>query len=137
MSKTRYKYTKIHDGGIFGVATYRPLLPVTLRYNKDIFPTFGLADTGADFCLFPSGIAEALGINLENCRKVDISGVGAKIKAFISAVDLEINNKIFPTPILFSSMYKHDYPLLGQYGFFNNYKVKFDYKNKYIWVQDN
>jgi hypothetical protein len=50
---------------------YRPIIRVILKNpnNNRTKPILGIVDSGADFCLFPSWIAEILGHNLKNGRK--------------------------------------------------------------------
>ncbi len=61
MATVVYSFTKVTN------EIYRPFLPITIinPINLQKISMFGLADTGADDCLFPKVVAEQLGHDLK------------------------------------------------------------------------
>lgn len=72
-------------------------------------------------------------------NSVKFSGIkqGAEGKGHFASIDVGINDKFKNTPVVFSNdISENGYGILGQQGFFNNYKIVFDYKNKEIKIED-
>jgi len=91
-----------------------------------------LIDSGADFNIFPIEIAKKLGITLKNSDSISFTGVGGNIINGIKAdVLLEIGSQKIQAIVVFAPV---DSGILGQYGFFDLFKVNFDLKNKIIKV---
>ena len=105
-----FPYTKkeIPPKGDFPVRVrYVPLLKTFLSYNKKlslIFPS--IVDSGADYCIFPANIAEDVGLDIEQGKKLPMHGIGGedliyfhKVKVF---VDIEDGTWQFDCPVGFS-----------------------------------
>lgn len=119
---------------------YRPIIPVTLKLNKVEFKYLALIDSGADFNIFHSDIAKILKIDLSKFKKsISFGGINsnAEGKGYFTSIDVGINEKFINTPVVFSNEISNNgYGILGQQGFFNNYKVSFNYRSKEIVLED-
>lgn len=113
---------------------YRPIIPVKLKLNKIEFNYLALIDSGADFNIFHGDIAKILKIDLSKLKKpVYFSGIQGGGIGYFTAIDVGINNNFINTPVVFSNdISDNGYGILGQQGFFNNYKIEFDYKSQKI-----
>lgn len=54
---------------------YRPIIPVTIHYDKSEVSYLALIDSGADFNIFHADLADIIGINLSKLKKVKFSGI--------------------------------------------------------------
>ncbi len=112
----------------------RPIVPVTLRVNKIEFNYLALIDSGADFNIFHADIAKILKIDISKLKKtVNFSGINGKGVGYFTAVDIGVGDNFINTPVVFSNdISDNGYGILGQQGFFNNYKIEFDYRGRKI-----
>lgn len=106
----------------------RPIIQIFLNYKhgKIFGPLECLLDSGADFNVFPSDIAQTLGINLKRGMVKITEGVGRhRIKTYRHfGIKIYIEGHSFETSIDFSE--EVTVPLLGQQGFFDKIKsIKF------------
>ena len=127
----KYKYKK---AGNF----YRPIIDITLKQDKIEFGYFALVDSGADFCIFHTGIASLLKIDINKLKKDTFSGIGKgkKLTSYLGAIEIGVKNYFYNTPVFFSDeISTNSYGVLGQVGFFDRFKVNFNYKNKTIFVK--
>lgn len=119
---------------------YRPVIPVTLRYNKREFNYLALLDSGADFNIFHGDIAKILKIDLSKQKNaMEFSGIkqGASGRGYFMSIDIGIEDDFFTTTAIFSTdISDNGYGILGQQGFFNNYKILFNYAAKEISVEN-
>ncbi len=102
------------------------------------FPVEVLLDTGADFCIFSGEIGEALGIDLKSGIIHEIVGVGGTTtRGYIHKIGLEIPGfAIFNSWGFFSDdLNDMNHAILGQQGFFEKFKVSFEYQKKLIVVR--
>ncbi|MBI2421119.1 MAG: retropepsin-like domain-containing protein [Candidatus Levybacteria bacterium] len=119
---------------------YRPIIPVTLRFNKIEFNYLALLDSGADFNIFHADIAKILKLDLSKLKNlVDFSGINGRGIGYFTSLDIGIENDfINNTPVVFSNdISENGYGILGQQGFFNNFKIEFSYKTKNIILTPN
>lgn len=115
----------------------RPIIPITIFHGDKSIDTLALIDSGADFCVFHKDIADLLGIDLSKLKKFPFSGINpSPTDPQGSFVDVELTiqgRKTIKTAVVFSGdISNNGYAILGQQGFFNNYKVCFDYVRKEI-----
>lgn len=113
---------------------HRPIIPVTLKFNKIEFNYLALIDSGADFNIFHADIAKILKIDFSKLKNpVNFSGINGKGIGYFTAVDIGIENSFINTPVVFSNdISDNGYGILGQQGFFNNYNIEFDYRGRKI-----
>lgn len=93
-----------------------------------------LIDSGADYNIFPGALANTIDLTFDEKYVREFSGLGgAKIKAYGTDVDLEIGGVRFKTKVYFSpDLPKSGRAVLGQIGFFDHFRVKFEYDIKNI-----
>ena len=106
----------------------RPILPVRL-FNRDKYLDFlALVDSGADYSLFNVQIAEALGIDLSDAESHSTFGIGGEgIKTVYRPIEMEVKGAGERLTIQAGFIdSKGVSALLGQYDFFDRYKVTFE-----------
>lgn len=93
-----------------------------------------LIDSGADFCIFHTEMAEILGIPVEKGKKITFYGTGGTPQtAYFHDVEIEIAGWPMELYCGFSyDMKSLPYGILGQTGFFDRFKIEFDYQAKRI-----
>jgi len=110
----------------------KPLMPITLRHNGQTVSYLALVDSGADFNIFHADLAEILGIDLSLIKsKVPFGGIKqdkTQCVGYLTCIDLGIGQDFFDnTLVAFSSdISDKGYGVIGQFGFFNYFKVSFD-----------
>ncbi|HLA04209.1 MAG TPA: hypothetical protein VJ065_03175 [Patescibacteria group bacterium] len=104
----------------------RPIIPVRLQYKKIFVILEAIIDSGADWCIFDAGLLGILKLPLGPQTK--FFGAGKEpLRGFKSKVNLTIIRRDFKAEVLFSpDLGRHSYGILGQKGFFDNFKVCFD-----------
>ena len=113
---------------------FRPVIPVILIYSQRIVGYEALIDSGADYNIFDAGISDTLGIKLTTGRKRHIAGIGGqKIKGYEHKVTLRVGDRQYHSKIIFSKQIPaHSFGVLGNQGFFNHFKVNFNFREKII-----
>jgi hypothetical protein len=110
---------------------FRPVVEVEIFGNGTSIKTLGLIDSGADTILINTQFAEALGINLENCEVQNTIGIsGTPQPTYHTTITLQVSHlEPIVVPVFFI-----DSPsvtcLLGQEGFFDAYRIKFERDHK-------
>ncbi|MBI2058527.1 MAG: retroviral-like aspartic protease family protein [Nitrospirae bacterium] len=104
-----------------------PLVEIKLRRGKlQTAPFRALVDTGADYCLFPTDAAVAIGIDpVENEREVPIGGIAGQVKANFHSASIVLGGHEIPCDVGFAQQ-PFNTCLLGREGFLNNFAVTFD-----------
>jgi len=113
----------------------RPVIPLTLKNGKKTINYLALVDSGADFNVFHKEIAELLNVNLKNLPETEFSGIkkDANATAKYTAIEIGVNGYFFNAPVLFSdAISASGYGIVGQQGFFDKFKIRFDYKKSDI-----
>ncbi len=104
----------------------RPVIPISLSKNSVSIRYEALIDSGADFSILPAGLAEILKINLSKSPKIYFSSASGDVaEGVISEINLELEGEVFKTKVIFASL-PQNVGILGQYGFFDKFVVKFD-----------
>ena len=104
-----------------------PFIPVTVIYHGKSITIDALVDSGADNCIFPGFLGVALGVEVHEGPKQLISGLGARvIEARFHYVQLKVRNVEIEVYAGFTFDTIGTTGLLGQRGFFDNFKVVFD-----------
>ena len=91
-----------------------------------------LIDSGATISVFKEEIAEQLGIEVESGEKITLGGVGGRIVGYIHKLRINIANKEFVCPVVFSHEYFVSLNLLGRSGFFEKFKIIFEENKKIL-----
>lgn len=131
----RFPYRKINLANPFNSKKFilRPIIPLSIKYQDKALRFEALIDSGADFNILPMEIAKKLGIILKNSEHISFAGVGGNIIDGIKTdVSLEIGSQKIQSRVVFAPV---ENGILGQYGFFDLFKVNFNLKNKIIEVE--
>lgn len=138
ISLLRFSYQSFHAQPIDPFpnrqAVFRPVIDIRLLWNSQSTQYRVLIDSGADFCIFHSDVAAVLGIPIARGKKMIFYGTsGTPQVAYFHNIKMEIGGWPMELYCGFSpDMNSLPYGLLGQTGFFDRFKIEFDYKNKRI-----
>jgi hypothetical protein len=125
-----------------GRAAYRPILPVSLSAGDRHFSCKAIVDSGADYCTFPGAFMNALGI--EKLAKPDPNFRGPTGAGHIWFCEVTIDLEFAAPYSVYASFsdglndwFINDVGvgLLGQVGFFDQFKVAFDWTSKCFAVE--
>lgn len=134
----RYKKVKRKDNQ----EIKSPSIPIILSGSGGKYEFFALLDSGADVSVIPQDTAELLGLDLSG-EKEDANGIGGKVLAVHSKVNLEIKrghesyNLLLPVKIILSKQNSElDIPiLLGRAVFFDEFIITFNQKEGRILLK--
>ena len=126
----KYNYIVIYDPRNTMEPPRRvPLVDVELFGPKNSIKISGaLIDSGADYSLFNIQYAKAIGIDLAKCKTKPFIGIGGleQITVFMTNLDLKIEHlEKINIPVGFIDSLSVNV-LLGQIGFFDKNKIKFE-----------
>ena len=110
----------------------RPVIPIKFRKDGKFFSYLALIDSGADFNIFHKGIADILGIDIAKLPNTSFGGINkeAAAKGKYTSVEIGVDGYFFEAPVVFSGeIPDFGYGILGQVGFFDHFRIKFDYKS--------
>lgn len=134
--KFNYKKFPIFPPSSFlGKFALRPIIPLVITYQHKALKYDALIDSGADFCILPAEIGDYLGIDVKGGQKQYFGGIQSQESAvaFMHEVTVNIGGYDYKSTIGFSyEIAKRGYGILGQKGFFNLFKVQFDYRKAEI-----
>jgi len=112
-----------------------PLIPVILRHGDKEFEINALADSGASSCLFAGMLGVGLGLDVQKGPSQKIYGLGrGEVTAYYHKVTLQIGAVIWEEYVGFCLDNFRVDGLLGQKGFFSNFRVAFDLRAGCITV---
>lgn len=135
----QFPYTKLPSTSRKEV--YLPLAKVRLGYKRThkILPisVVALIDSGADVCFCTKDIGTWLGIQLNKMKSEEFTAANrSKFIAKAVAVTFYSYRKEYECKFYFTEVLpKHTPIILGQIGFFDHFKIFFDYKNKVIGLE--
>ena len=139
MSSQTFRYKNLGVDGVTGLTVLRPIIAVEVVKKRKSTNLEVLLDSGADFFIFRGEIADLLGIDIESGTQHNITGVGGSgTKGFIHKIGLTIPGmQGYGTWGFFSNdLNDMNAGILGQIGFFEKYKVSFEYKKRLIVVRN-
>ena len=115
----------------------RPVVPIALINGGNRVRVFALIDSGADYCIFHAEIGEQIGLEIESGKSLSFSGISSVGQtAYFHNIELEVGGHRFDCYAGFSrDIQDLPYGILGQVGFFDIFKVSFDYKKEKIELQ--
>jgi len=109
-----------------------PIIPITL-IRKDIeIETDALIDSGANISVFREEIAECLGIVLEDGQEILLKGLGGRIVGYLHELKAKIEDEEFLCKVAFSREMTVGLNILGREGFFEQFQVIFNERQKEI-----
>lgn len=130
----KFKYTAkwVDDYGI----SYTPRIPVVFidQKTKSELPIMSLVDSGASDILLDPQIGEMLGIDIPAGKKVVYAAVGSEVVGYVHTLKIRVggDRRTYEVPCAFTTIGGDVRAILGQRGFFENYKVVFEkYKNQF------
>jgi len=135
----RFRYKTVERPQPYGVRAL-PVVPVTyLGRNGEAFESAALLDSGADYSIIFVEHAEILGVDLSSCEKTDCQGVGGKVKAWKTKVQVRLKGKgehrsfTFELPVMVIERQASNFPLLlGREGFFEHFEITFNEKARWL-----
>ena len=105
----------------------RPIIPIELIFGNKKLKYEVLVDSGADINTFDAEIADLLGIDARKGLETTIAGITGSQKGFVHEVTIVVGGRKHKTQAAFLANLGSDASgMLGQKGFFDLYKVKFD-----------
>ena len=113
---------------------FRPVIDARVLWHGFSARYKVLIDSGADFCIFHAEIGELLGVPIKEGKKLTFFGTsGYPQDAYFHNIQIEVGGHVLDLFCGFSyDMKTLPYGLLGQTGFFDKFKIEFDYTNKRI-----
>ena len=103
-----------------------PLIPISLRSKNSWVEVWAYVDSGASYSIFDDKVAELLGIELEDGKRMlAVVGDGSFIPLYLHKVRMKLEEDEFEMEIGFSAKLGVGFNLLGM-DLFNRYKVTFD-----------
>jgi len=109
----------------------RPMLQLTLFNGAKWQQVVCLVDSGADECLFHASIGRSLGIDIESGQPRDFGGIGGIIDGYTHPLEIQLQDFEETVTIDASFTESNDvYAILGQAGFFENFRICFE---RYRW----
>lgn len=108
--------------------TARPYIPISLIGPNGTWEGYGLIDSGADRSLFNTQIAEKIGLDLNEVITEDFGGIeGGVIKAKLHRVRLQVIGMGDEIEIIAGFVSSSGVAvILGQDGFFDEFRIKFE-----------
>lgn len=116
----------------------RPVIKIDFDTLNGKFGYFVLIDSGADYCIFHATIGEQLGLNIKSGKVLTFYGTsGEPQKAYFHKVAFKVGGIASQYDVGFSyDMERLPYGLLGQYGFFDKWTVKFEYRKENVELKE-
>jgi hypothetical protein len=113
------------------------VVPIALINGPQRIRNLALIDSGADYCIFHSEIGEQIGLDIESGKRLSFFGTGGQEQsAFFHAIKLEVGGHAISCFAGFSQeLQSLPYGILGQIGFFDKFKITFDYEKGKIELQ--
>lgn len=134
--KFKYRKTSLTSPFSKSKILVRPIIPISLKSREGSLRYEALIDSGADFSIFPVEIAKKLGVNFKKAKKIYFSSAtGDLVQGIFSKIKLDIGEEAFETSIVFADLAEQT-GILGQYGFFDKFIIKFDLQNEDIELKE-
>ena len=112
-----------------------PIVPILLKNGDKEFEIDALVDSGASSCLFAGMLGLGLGLDVKRGPSQPIYGIGSgNVIAYYHNITLQIGNVVWQEYVGFCFDNFRIDGILGQKGFFNNFKVNLDYQAKCVMV---
>ncbi|MGA2911584.1 MAG: retropepsin-like aspartic protease [Candidatus Levyibacteriota bacterium] len=119
-------------------SSLRPIIQIDFETKKGNFSYLVLIDSGADFCVFHGEIGERLGFDVTKGDELTFHGTsGEAQKAYFHNVSFKIGGIEHKAYIGFSyEMKSLPYGILGQDGFFDKWRIRFEYDKENIELKE-
>jgi hypothetical protein len=115
----------------------RPIIPIAVHHDAAVADYTVLIDSGADLSVFAYELGEYLGIDVPSGVAGTFVGVaGQPEKFYIHPIKLEVGSRAITVEAGFAkSMDQKPYGIVGQQGFFDQFRVAFDLQAEVIELQ--
>lgn len=135
----KFQYKKFGRNPSSGQNILRPIIPIKLKNGTLEIMYEVLVDSGADMCIVDAEIGELIGIDIAVGKKGQFSGVTGKSETYYChMVEIEVGEWPYKAEIAFAeNLSKSGYGVVGQRGFFEFFKVTFDYSISEIDIRQN
>lgn len=134
-----YREFKIPASRLFpeGRSIWRPLLPVTLQNEGTQVLCNALVDSGSDHCVFPGSFMQILGLDRSKASIDVTSGVGSQdTPTHFFALTIQTGPLQISSSVGFTAGLDYlGFGLLGQNGFFDKFKISFDYASRLFTLE--
>lgn len=134
----KFKYRRLNFSSPFSrKRILRPIILISIKINatnrKVRYET--LIDSGADFNIFPLGLLDILNIKQTSLKEVYFTGIdGEMMRGKVAKVEVSLEDYNFSTQVVFAEI-SGTIGVLGQYGFFDKFIVKFDLGKEEIEIK--
>lgn len=120
-----------------GRSAWRPLLPLVLQNQNNRISCNALVDSGSDHCVFPLSFMRMLGLDAARGLADVTSGVGSRdIPTHFFEVVIRLGPIQILTKVGFTTGMDYlGFGLLGQDGFFDKFRITFDYSNRLFFLE--
>lgn len=125
----KFRYKKYAKGIL------RPVIPIEVEYKGRKVKYEVLLDSGADNNIFHAALTPILGLSLEEGERKLVGGIifGQLEPYWIHTVDLIVGgNRHKNIRVGFKNLSTDGYGVVGQYGLFDLYIIKFDLNKEEI-----
>jgi hypothetical protein len=124
----KFQYKKLGRNSL-GQDIIRPIIPIKLKNGEREIRYEVLVDSGADICIMDAEIAELIGIKVTEGKKASFAGATGKSEnCYSHIVEIEVGGWSYKTEVAFAEgLSKAGYGIVGQRGFFEFFKVTFNY----------
>lgn len=115
----------------------RPIIPFVLKSENTFIFYQALIDSGADYCIFSTEVAEVLGIKLSPRKKVSLKGIGkGKLYGHWEEIEIGVGSVHYKTKAIFAEISEFGHGILGQQGFFDMFTITFDLIREEIMLRE-
>lgn len=124
---------------LIGKTVKRPVILMEFGYEGQFVSCDGVIDSGSDICIFPADFGEQIGVDIRSGEPGFAGNVRGEFAEgiFLHRITLKIGERHYPTIAGFSyAQNRLNYGLLGQQGFFNLFKVQFDFVKNEIELEE-
>ena len=127
----KFKYKKINGA-------FRPIIPIEILYKSNRVRYEVLVDSGADENIFDAQIGKILKINIESGEKKEVGGITGVVQPYyLHPVKIVVGGWDYNTTAGFlPNIARLGYGVVGQFGFFNIFIVKFDLLKEEIELKE-
>ncbi len=112
-----------------------PIIPLFVIRADKLMPIYALIDSGAIVSLFNADVGRALGIEVEKGEPFRPTGISGSILSYIHEVVLKIEDMEIKAKVAFTDQLAVNVNLLGREGFFNEFSVLFNDREKAVTLE--
>ena len=116
--------------------SYYPIIPIKIIANGEEVNTSAIVDSGASISIFSGSVARQIGISMESGEKRIFQGASAKLIGYIHNVTMHVAGKSFECKVAFSDELNTSFNLLGREGFFDEFLINFNEKQRELLIED-